>query len=240
MKILSKIVAFVLCFVVITSCTKGIELEEVPVSIQEEVGLDEAKVADVMSRELFKENIYQVAWDKYVQMILDCSIGTDYQSGKEYQNTTSSVMNIMGQEVAPGESVFVRNTIEAVYEAGAPEDSVYVLHLFASSVADYKTPNKGHLFVESTFSNTAVKPTLINPVDGKSQEISMPVDIKKLIVAFYLKDEMACYVKSVDGAPELGKPGDFSVPRRYIVENENDRPGKGKRQRLYEVRVQLL
>ena len=55
-----------------------------------------------------------------------------------------------------------------------------------------------------------------------------------------MKDEMACYVKSVDGAPELGKPGDFSVPRRYIVENENDRPGKGKRQRLYEVRVQLL
>lgn len=240
MKAISKIVSFALCASVMISCTRGIEYEEVPMSIQEEVGLDESKVADVTARELFKENVYQVDWDKYVEMLLDCSVGKNYQAGKDYTNTTSSPVSIMGQEVAPGESLFVRNTIKAVYESGAPEDSVYVVYLFASATANYKTPNKGHLFVESTFANAPAKPTLINSVDGRAQEITLPVDIKRLIVGLYMKDEKACYIKCVDNAPELGKPGDYSVPHRYIVENENNRPGKGKRQRLYEVRVQLL
>lgn len=240
MKAISKIVSFALCASVIASCTKGIEFEEVPMSIQEEVRLDESKVADVTARELFKDNVYQVNWDKYVEMLLENAVGKNYQSGIDYKNTTSSPVTIMDKVIAPGESMFVKNTIEAVYESGAPEDSVYIVHIFASATANYKTPNKGHLFVESTFANAPVKPELVNPTDGKAQEIKLPVDIKRLIIGLYLKDEMACYVKCVDGAPELGKPGDYGVPRRYIVENENNRPGKGRRQRLYEVRVQLL
>lgn len=240
MKAINKIISFVLCAGLMASCTKGIEFEEVPMDIQEEVGLDESKVADVTAREVFKDNVYQVAWDKYVEMLLDCAVGTNYQAGANYTNKTSSPVTIMGKEVAPGESMFVKNTVEAVYEAGAPEDSVYVVHIFAKSTANYKTPNKGHLFVESTFANTPVKPELVDPTDGKAQEIKLPVDIKRLIVGLYLKDDIACYVKRVGDAPELGKPADYSVPHRYIVENENDRPGKGRRQRLYEVRVQLL
>lgn len=238
--IVNKIAALALCTSLLASCTNGIDLEEVPVSIQEEVGLDESKVADVNARELFKNNVFQVDWNKYVEMILTSVIGKDFQAGKEYANTTASPVSIMGQEVAPGKSLFVKNTVKAMYEAGAPEDSVYVVYLFAVPTANYKTPNKGHLFVESTFANAPAKPVLISPTDGKAQEIILPVDIKRVIVALYLKDEMACYIKPVNGSPELGKPGDFSVPRRYLVENENNRPGKGKRQRLYEVRVQLL
>ena len=240
MKAINKIISFALCAGLMASCTKGIEFEEVPMDIQEEVGLDEEVVAQVTARELFKENVYQVAWDKYVEMLLDCTIGTDYQAGVNYKNTTSSPVTIMGKVLEPGASMLVRNTIEAVYEVGAPEDAVYVVHIFAKATANYKTPNKGHLFVESTFANTPVKPVLVNPTDGKAQEIKLPVDIKRLIIGLYLKDDMACYVKRVGDAPELGKPADYSVPHRYIVENENDRPGKGRRQRLYEVRVQLL
>ncbi|WP_293711232.1 hypothetical protein [uncultured Parabacteroides sp.] len=240
MKAINKIISFALCAGVMASCTKGIELEEVPVSIQEEVGLDESKVADVTAREVFKDNVYQVNWDKYVEMLLESAVGKNFQNGVNYKNTTSSPVTIMGKSVAPGESMFVKNTVEAVYESGAPEDSVYVVHIFASDTANYKTPNKGHLFVESTFTNAPVKPVLVNPTDGKAQEIKLPVDIKRLIIGLYMKDEVACYIKRVGDAPELGKPADYSVPHRYIVENENNRPGKGKRQRLYEVRVQLL
>ena len=112
--------------------------------------------------------------------------------GFNYKNTTSSPVTIMGKVLEPGASMLVRNTIEAVYEVGAPEDSVYVVHIFAKATANYKTPNKGHLFVESTFANTPVKPVLVNPTDGKAQEIKLPVDIKRLIIGLYLKDDMAC------------------------------------------------
>lgn len=232
--------ALVLVALATAGCTNGLEFEEVPQSIQNQVGLDESKVADVIARELFKGKVYQVNWDKYVDIILESTVGKDYQAGKDFTNKTAAPITIMGKMLAPNEKMFVRNTIESVYEAGAPEDSVSVVHIFAEATAKYKTPNKGHLFVESTFANDAVKPVLITPEDGKSQEITLPADIKKLVLGLYLADEIACSVKSVGNAPVLGTPGDYSKPCRYLVENENDRPGKGKRQRLYEIRVQLL
>lgn len=239
MKIKTKIGVLFSSVLLGIGCTANLEFEEVPMEIQEQVGLD-AKCTDIIARELFKDNVYQVDWNKYVQLICDNVVGGTYQAGTNYTNSSSLPVTIMGKVVAPGKTIFVKNTIEAVYESGAPEDSVYIVHAFASAKATYKTPNKGHLFVESTFANAPVKPVFVKPVDGKSQEINMPVNINKLVVGLVLKDENACYVLRVNDAPELGKPGDYSKPRRYIVENENNRPGLGKRQRLYEIRVQLL
>ena len=45
MKAINKIISFALCAGLMASCTKGIEFEEVPMDIQEEVGLDEEVVA---------------------------------------------------------------------------------------------------------------------------------------------------------------------------------------------------
>lgn len=240
MKVMNKIMLLVLAVFTMTACTSGLEFEEIPLTVQEEVGLDESKVADVIARELFKGKMYQVNWDKYVDIILENVVGKDYQAGKNFTNKTSAPIRILDQELAPDKTMFVKNRVDAIYEAGAPEDSVYVVHLFAAATAKYKTPNKGHLFVESTFAKDPIKPVFINPKDGKAEELTLPTDIKRLVIGLYLKDEIACYIKAVDNAPQLGTPGDYSVPRRYLVENENDRPGKGKRQRLYEIRVYLL
>jgi hypothetical protein len=241
MKITIKI--FTLIFattLLITSCTNGIEYEKVPESIQNEVGLKGDKLVGVVARELFKGNVYQVAWDKYIDIILENRVGDKYHAGSTFENTTTQSISIMGKMVAPGESMFVKNTMEAKYEQGAPEDSVYVVHVFADAKAIYTTPNAGHLFDESTFSAAPVKPTFLNPKDGKFQKAVLPTDIKRLIVNLFLNDEIACYVLPVDGAPVLGKPADYSKPHRYIVENENDRQEKGRRRRLYEVRVLVL
>lgn len=240
MKVFNKIMSLALAVSAMTGCTNGLEFEEVPQSVQNQVGLDETKVADVISRELFKNKVYQVNWDKYVDIILECTVGKNYQAGTNFTNKTAEPISIMGKVLAPNEKMFVRNRVESVYEAGAPEDSVYVVHVFAAATAKYKTPNKGHVFVESAFTNDPVKPVLISPEGGKSEEITLPTDIKRLVLGLYLADEMACYINPVNGAPQLGTPGDYSKPCRYLVENENDRPGKGKRQRLYEIRVQLL
>ena len=241
MKITIKIFTLIFAATLsITSCTNGIEYEEVPESIQNDVSLKGDKLAGVVARELFKGNVYQVAWNKYVDIILENSVGNKYHAGSTFENTTTQSVSIMGKEVAPGESLFVKNTMVTKYEQGAPEDSVYIVYTFADAKAIYTTPNAGHLFDESTFSTSPAKPTFLNPKDGKYQKVVLPTDIKRLVVNLYLNDEMACYVLPVDGAPILGNPADYSKPHRYIVENENDRPGKGRRQRLYEIRVQLL
>ncbi len=47
-----------------------------------------------------------------------------------------------------------------------------------------------------------------------------------------------CIVERIDGATELGKPGDFSKPQRYLVKNIAYLPeGVSQHTRLYEVRV---
>lgn len=240
MKMSMKIMILAFAVVTLGSCTKGIEFEEVPMDVQNEVGLKDA-CARVYARELFQGKILQLNYgeNNYVDMLLTNQI-SNYESAKTYTNTTSAPMTIQGTVVPAGGSIQLKNNVTPVYEAGAPEDSVYIVQVFVPDSTFYNTPNKGHVFVQSKFTDAAQQPFFIDPVDGQSARIRMVVDPKRLIVALLLNEGNACTVQQVGDAPELGKPGDFSVPRRYIVENENDRNGLGKRQRLYEVRVSLL
>lgn len=210
MKILNKIALFSFVTASLTACTKGIEYEEVPMEIQNEVGLDltgPTKGANVSARELFLGKVWEVNYGgKYVDLL----------------RTVDAKKSVL---------------VSSVYEAGAPEDSVYVVNITVSDSVVYETPNKGYLFDQSKFAGEAVQPLFIDPVEGRSTKIKLPVDLKRLVVGIVLKNDKACYVNRVGDAPELGIPSDFTTPHRYIVENENDRNGLGKRQRLYEIRI---
>ena len=97
------------------------------------------------------------------------------------------------------------------------------------------------MFVESAFSGDPVQPVMVDPVDGKSQSIILPVRQDALVVEFILANDSACRVDPVDGAPKLGTPGDYTLPQQYMVTNYAYRPdGVPQYKRLYEVQVQLL
>ena len=97
------------------------------------------------------------------------------------------------------------------------------------------------MFVESAFSGDPVQPVMVDPVDGKSQSIILPVRQDALVVEFILANDSACRVDPVDGAPKLRTPGNYTLPQQYMVTNYAYRPdGVPQYKRLYEVQVQLL
>ena len=238
---IKKYLLLTLSVISFVSCQKGLVFEEVPESIYNEVGL-KANYGVVSARELFKDNIFQVNYNKYTSMILTVDLSKAYAGSTEYTNNTTEAVSILGETVAPGSSITLKNDLTIVDDANAPEGKRYIVTFFTSSTVQYKTPNIGHLFVESTFSNATVKPVFIEPVEpGKSQTIQLPVNAKQLIVGLSLTDDRACKVTPVNGAPQLGIPGDYSKPQQYLVTNVNERPdGQGKRSRLYEIQVQIL
>ena len=223
------------------SCEKGLVFEEVPESIMNDVALT-AAFGTVSARELFTDNVFQVNYNKYTSMVLTVDLSKAYAGNKEYTNNTTEAVTILGETVAPGKTITLKNNLTVVDDANAPEGKRYVVTFFASSTVQYTTPNIGHLFVESTFSDAAIKPVFVESVEpGKSQSIQLPVNAKQLIIGLALNDDRACKVTPVNGAPQLGVPGDYSEPRQYLVTNVNERPdGQGKRTRLYEIQVQIL
>lgn len=247
MKYLNKIVA-IFCTALLVSCQAGLEYEEVPESVYNNVDLT-SNYCNVQARELFKDKIYVVnheSWGPEYPMYVENYISTvtigNYQgNGKDYTNLTSSPVTILGQVVQPGETVTVKNTMEIVDEATAPEGKLYVLNIFADAAAIYKTYNKGYRFEAAKFAGEAVQPIMIDPVDGRSEQIILPVKPKEVVVGMLLSDNYACVVTPQEGSPELGKPGDFTTPHRYMVTNTTRRPdGQPARERLYEIRIQFL
>lgn len=239
---IKKYVLLALCATSFMSCQKGLVFEEIPEIVYNEVGL-KGTFGIVSARELFKQNIAQVNFNNQLtDMVLTVDIAKAFANETKYTNTTTENVEILGQTVAPGSSINLKNNLSIVDDASAPEGKRYVVTFFVDKSVRYTTPNKGHLFIESTFANAAVKPILIDPIEpGKSQTIQLPVNTKQLVVGLSLTDDRACKVTSVDGAPQLGIPGDFSEPRLYLVTNVNERPnGQGKRARLYEIKVQVL
>ncbi|MCC8172103.1 MAG: hypothetical protein LIP00_10060, partial [Parabacteroides sp.] len=154
---------------------------------------------------------------------------------------TDRDLTILGTVLKPGETMQVRNTITEVADASAPEGKLYVLNVFAHDSATYKTPNKGHLFVESAFAGETPQPRFIDPVDGRSEQIKLPVDPTQVVVALLLDNSLACTVEAIDNAPTLGTPADFTKPHRYMVINVTRRGDGGEaRRRLYEINLTLL
>lgn len=237
MKILNKLYAVALGALLLTGCQTGLEYEEVPESIYNNVNLA-GNLCNVKARQLFENQIYATNWNKWVPDYISTVTIGNYQSGKDWTNETSAAVTLNGITVAPGETVQLKNSLTKEDLAAAPEGTLYVVNLYADSEATYDTPNKGYLFDASKFSGDF---ELVNPTDGRSQQIILPVRKNEVIVEMLLSQEYNCKVKPQDGAPELGKPGDFTAPRRYLVVNESRRPdGQPAAQRLYEVRITFL
>lgn len=241
MKRTKVLFAIILCAFSFFSCEKGLVYDEVPESVYNNVSLT-GNLCRVEARELFTHKVWQVNYNQWAEnMISTTHIGEAYHAGADYTNNTDAAITILGETLSPGESMFVKNTMTTADEASAPDGKVYILNVFANANATYTTPNKGHLFVESEFANDPIKPILVEPEDGMARSIILPSDPKRLIVGILLENSYACKVERIEDAPELGKPGDFSVPRRYMVVNTTKRPDKQPAaKRLYEIRVQLL
>lgn len=226
-------------------CEKGLHYEEVPEDIYNEVGLAE-NIISIESRELWTDNVYAVNFKQYTSC-LTISYIDNYVEPILYTNPTDSPITIMEQILLPGESMTVQTRVTKEENTSAPEDTLYIIHAFASARAVHFTPQVDYRFDfekilnDPRFSDRNPVPADVVFEERYSEGIQIDVNPEQISAGLYLKDDMACKVKPVDNAPELGTPGDYTVPRRYMVVNNNKRPdGSGQRERLYEIRMTFL
>lgn len=237
MRLLNKLYAAALGLLLLNSCQTGLEYAEVPESIYSNVDLA-GNLCNVRARQLFENQIYATNWGKWVDSYISTVTIGNYQSGKDWTNTTTAAVTVNGATVNPGETVKLKNSLTTESLASAPGGKLYIVNLFADAKATYKTANKGYLFDATKFSGDF---KLVNPVNGRSEQVIMPVRKNEVIVEMLLSQEYNCKVYPQDNAPEMGKPGDFTQPRKYMVINESRLPdGVERAQRLYEVRITFL
>ncbi|MDO5570957.1 MAG: hypothetical protein Q4F97_05770 [Bacteroidales bacterium] len=215
MKILKSLAYTALMILPFTSCESGIEFEEVPESVYNEVGLS-SNPALVEARELMKGKVCQI-----------------YYNGQPYVDY-----------IARKREIEVSETLTEVDDANAPEGKLYRLTIEVPAKVTYSSPNKGNIFVASKFSSDAVVPEFSDPFTDSGvsgfMSATYPTDLSRLVLLLNLADYNACSVKPQNGAPTLGEPGDYSKPQQYIVINENKRPdGSGQRKRLYELVLKI-
>lgn len=244
MKIPTRLCYVLTALLLLAGCEAGLEYEEVPENVYNNVELG-SNMCNIDYRQFFTNQIYAKNWDRWVEeYICSATIG-NYQSAKDYTNRTSAPLVILGQTVASGETVKVKNTLTTEDDSSAPGGKLYVINAFADRYAVYNhRSTSSYVFVASKFTGDF---ELVDK-DGnqisatESSYIKMPVDEKALVVALVMSDTNGGFkVEPVDGAPELGKPGDFSQPRKYLVTNICRRPdGKPAAQRMYQIKIQLL
>jgi hypothetical protein len=215
MKIFKSLAFCTLMILPFTSCESGVEFEEVPESVYNEVGLAD-NPSLVEARELLKEKVCQI-----------------YYNGQPYVDF-----------IARTRDIEVSEKIEEVEEASAPEGKVYRLIIEVPAKVTYECPNKGNIFVSSKFASDAVIPEFSDPFTDSGvsgfMKVTYPTNLTKLVLLLNLADYNACSVIPQNGAPILGAPGDYSKPQRYMVVNENKRPdGSGRRKRLYEIVIKI-
>lgn len=242
MKIVNKILYAVGLPLLLAGCEAGVVYEEVPESIYNNVELS-SDLCNVTSRYLFTDKIYAVNWERPVENYMAVSTIGKYQKEADYTNTTSSAVTVLGKTVAPGETVKVKNSMEVVDEASAPDGKLYVLNILADSKAVYKTANNGYVFQRGKFSGDfELTDAGGTPTDAETSEyVKLPVNQQEVVVYLILSDESACNVTRIGDAPELGSPQDFTKPHRYLVTNRTRRPdGQPAAQRLYEIRMVFL
>ncbi|MDD4776955.1 MAG: hypothetical protein PHV53_01570 [Fermentimonas sp.] len=212
-----------------SSCEQGLVYEEAPETTYSQV---EATRLDVRSRELFENQIYAVNWGQWIENYINTQLIGD-TNGSWTNNTGSAVTLSNGQVVQPGEKV--TGSITEVSDAAGPDGKVYVMTAYVKDRSTYNTANKGFLFDGSKFTGDFA---LVNPVDNRSEKVTLPVRKNEIIAEIVLVNPFDCIVEPVNGAPELGKPGDFSEPHRYLVKNIAYLPAGVKQYtRLYEVRI---
>ncbi len=248
MKILNKLSLGVLSLLFAASCQSGLEYDEVPESYYSNVGLDSRRPCTVKARELFKDQIYAKNWDRWVEGYINTvEIGVPSSGTKEWTNPTNQTVTLNGVSVAPGEKVTLRCSITTETLASAPDGQLYVVNLYADSKVTYSSPGKTYFFDSSKFSEISNYIGLVNPDadnPNRATQVTMGVRTNDIIVEMNLDGidtQYNCNVYPQDGAPALGTPGDYTQPRRYLVENIGRRPdGKESAKRLYEIRITFL
>lgn len=249
MKMISKIknisagLLLVLATTLTTSCQSGIEYEAAPEEYYTDVDL---YTSLVYSRYLFTDCVYGKNYGQYTTYIAQTSL----QSSKvEWTNNTGSdytvSVNGVSQTIANGQTVTIPNGINNMStreDASAPDGKVYVLTYYLLPKVTYSMPNKGFLFDINKYTGSDHF-ELVDGVDGKAEKVIGDVNPKQLVISLipssYSGTDMT--LTPVNGAPALGTPADYSVPRQYLLKNEYYRPeGVPQAQRLYEVQVVML
>lgn len=251
MKIKNILLAITLGLTTLSGCQSGIVWDEVPESVYSELDLGTGLVRN-RPRELFVNKVWQINYGKgqWLDNYIARSLLSSFETGMEYVNNTGSNVTILNKTLAPGEKMEVKNTLEIVDDGSAPEGKKYIAHIFSFDKVGYHTPNKGHAFIQSAFDNETVKPyayfekiesEAIGAKEDMFRYVVMPVKQNEMVLEFIMEDLYACKVDPVNGAPQLGTPGDYTKPQQYMVTNTAIRPdGAPEYKRLYEVQVHLL
>ncbi|WFE86891.1 MULTISPECIES: DUF5018-related domain-containing protein [Parabacteroides] len=252
MKLKNIVLALTLGLTSLSGCQSGIVWDEVPESAYSELGLGSGYMRN-RPRELFKNKVWQINYGtsgQWLDYFLAKSYIPAFLGETEYTNVTEGNITILGKTLAPGEKTMVKNTLEIVDDSSAPEGKKYIIHLFSYDKVGYGTPNKGHAFIKSAFDSESVKPyAYIEKIESESagakedmfRYVVMPVKQHEMVLEFIWANSYSCTVEPVNGAPQLGTPGDYTKPQQYLVKNIAIRPdGVPQAQRLYEVQVHLL
>ena len=253
MKIKSILFAITFAITALYGCQSGIVWDEVPESVYSELDMGTGLVRN-RPRELFVNKVWQINHNdgkgQWLENYIARSLLNSFENGMEYVNNTGSNITILDKTLAPGEKMTIKNTLEIVDDSSAPEGKKYIAHIFSFDKVGYHTPNKGHAFIQSAFDNETIKPYgYFEKIesDAKSAKedmyryVVMPVKQNEMVLEFIMKDIYACRVDPVNGAPNLGTPGDYTKPQQYMVTNIAIRPeGAPEYKRLYEVQVHLL
>lgn len=251
MKVKNIILAFALGLTTLSGCQSGLVWDEVPESVYSELDLGTGLVRN-RPRELFTNKVWQINYGngQWLENYIARSLLNSFESGMEYVNNTGANVTVLDKTLAPGEKMMVKNILSVVDDSTAPEGKKYIVHVFSFDKVGYHTPNKGHAFIQSAFNNEAVKPyaffekiesEAIGAKEDMYRYVVMPVKQNEMVLEFIMEDIYACRVDPVNGAPQLGTPGDYTKPQQYMVTNIALRPeGAPEYKRLYEIQVHLL
>lgn len=243
MKLLNKIYSLAVASLLLVSCEAGQVYEDVPESIYNNVELGSG-YCNVSARYIFKDQIYAINWDRWVEEYMPVSTIGNFQGETDYTNRSSSAITIMGKTIASGETVKIKNNMTIEDNAGAPDGKLYVLNIYANQYAQYASQNTDYYFMASKFTGDfelVTEKGAPAPDQTRSPWIKLPVKQTEVVVSMILSDSYACKVEAIGGSPTLGAPGDFTQPRQYMVVNTTRRPdGQPAARRLYEIRLQLL
>lgn len=221
MKTYKLILGLFAILIALQGCTKGIVEDEVPEEYRSALNIAYLYGS---ARELFYDKMCGVNYDgaplsNYVQQV------SALKDGKDYMNVSA--------------------VLEKVEEAGVPGNELWRITVNVEDSVVYETPNNGWLFVKAEFDkDNSMNPSFIDlDANGRCRKVKLPVDIHRFVIGIefdgdyheYYNNEVA---ERIDGAPKLGVPGDFSEPRRYLIQNKWEMEDGTHMQRVVEIRVQ--
>lgn len=209
-------------FPLLQGCTKGIVDDEVPEEYKSALNITRVYVH---SRELFYNKLCGINYEgaplsNYIQQV------TSLEKNASYAKTDV--------------------VLKKVTEEGLPGNELWQVTLNLADSVVYSAPNNGWVFVKAEFDkDDTMNPVFIDLDDkGHCSKVKLPVDLKRLVISLtfdgdYLEGYNNEVYEQLNGAPKMGVPGDYSVPRRYVVRNKWEQSDGTHMQRVVEIRVQF-